>query len=76
MKFHVYVGGDRSVGLQDINATVDFKDRIIWDADMVQDMKQMLADFYDTTVSSVLTHDEYIADQAAIFEQERKLFNL
>lgn len=57
--FHVYVKGDRSVGIQPIEATVSFNDDILWDDDMIAQAKESLAGFYDTPVLSVLTENEY-----------------
>ena len=72
MKFHVFVSGDRSVGLQEIHAVVTFEDHIIWDADMIAHQRGLLSEFYETPIQYVATDQEYQQE----VERENKHFNL
>lgn len=64
MIFYAHCSGDDSVGIQSMTAKIVFEDDCFWDQDMINDTKQMLRDFYDT--SQVLTEAEHEAEEKAL----------
>lgn len=59
MMFRVQGGGDASVGMNDVDASVMFIDNITWDEDSIKMMKSFLREFYDVPESCVKTEEEY-----------------
>ena len=58
MKFHVFGGGDRSVGINETESTIEIDDNYYWDSGMIQQFKEMIAEFYDNGKVRVLTDEE------------------
>ncbi len=59
MKFHIFGGGDKSVGLPPTDEVVTFEGNIDFDSVLIKEMKDLLTEF-DDNGSSVLTEKEYI----------------
>jgi hypothetical protein len=58
--FHIFGGGDRSVGIWPTEATITVEDNYTdYDKDMVEEWKEFLYDFYDNGNITILTDDEY-----------------
>jgi ApbE superfamily uncharacterized protein (UPF0280 family) len=69
-EFHIYYT-DRSVGIE-VNAKVKIEDNFIWDEDMVEHQKQILAEFYQVRPKFILTKEEVDIRE----ESYRKIYNL
>jgi len=70
--FHIFGGGDNSVGIPPTEATItiddnfsDFKDEQYFD--LIKQWKKILFDFYDNGNITILTDEEF--DKACLEEQ-------
>jgi len=58
--FHIFGGGDRSVGIPSTEATIVIEDNFYdYDEDMVKQWKKFLYDFYDNGNITIFTDTEY-----------------
>jgi hypothetical protein len=57
--FHVYVEGDREVGIPDTEATVTIEENLREKKDSwIKEWKEQLSSIYDTDIAHVLTEEE------------------
>jgi len=73
-KFHVFVGGDPSVGLQNVHLIVTFDDPFFWDEDTRARGRAKLAELYEVPIDSVTPYEEYLLELRKQGEIEQKLF--
>ncbi len=75
--FHITLEGpDSDYGsLGHEHVTVTFKETFIWDEEMIQQAKEMLAEFYDCSVKQILTDDDVKKEEAELtkyLDEEQK----
>jgi len=58
--FHIFGGGDHSVGIPSTEATITIDDNFIdYDENMIKEWKNFLYDFYDNGKITILTDKEF-----------------
>ena len=59
VKLFVCGGGDSSVGIPDVNATITIEDNLIdTDGKMTEDWKEILSEYYDVEKRHVMTEED------------------
>ena len=58
-EFIIHIIGDWEVGISSTEASVTIDDNICRDDEYIQDIKEMLADFYDCPIKCVSTFEEW-----------------
>lgn len=72
--YHVLGGGDRDVGLGDVEAKITIEDNCEDEDDEIQveNWKEFLSDYYDIGVKNVFTEKEWIEEEIVQEEYDRK----